>query len=276
MAKFIFVTGGVVSGLGKGITAASLGRLLKARGFKVAAQKLDPYINVDPGTMSPYQHGEVFVTNDGAETDLDLGHYERFIDEDLNRYSNLTTGKVYWNVLNKERRGEYLGETVQVIPHITNEIKSFIYSVQEKTDADIVITEIGGTTGDIESQPFLEAIRQVSCEAGRSNCLFIHVTLIPYLESSGEHKSKPTQHSVKQLQSFGIMPDIIVARCDRPVDDPSIFRKIALFCNVKEDCVIENLTLPVLYEAPSCWRKQDLPRSCFASWASRKRRRSAI
>ena len=250
MAKFIFVTGGVVSGLGKGITAASLGRLLKARGFKVAAQKLDPYINVDPGTMSPYQHGEVFVTNDGAETDLDLGHYERFIDEDLNRYSNLTTGKVYWNVLNKERRGEYLGETVQVIPHITNEIKSFIYSVQEKTDADIVITEIGGTPGDIESQPFLEAIRQVSCEAGRSNCLFIHVTLIPYLESSGEHKSKPTQHSVKQLQSFGIMPDIIVARCDRPVDDPSIFRKIALFCNVKEDCVIENLTLPVLYEAP--------------------------
>ena len=250
MAKFIFVTGGVVSGLGKGITAASLGRLLKARGFKVAAQKLDPYINVDPGTMSPYQHGEVFVTNDGAETDLDLGHYERFIDEDLNRYSNLTTGKVYWNVLNKERRGEYLGETVQVIPHITNEIKSFIYSVQEKTDADIVITEIGGTTGDIESQPFLEAIRQVSCEAGRSNCLFIHVTLIPYLESSGEHKSKPTQHSVKQLQSFGIMPDIIVARCDRPVDDPSIFRKIALFCNVKEDCVIENLTMPSLYQCP--------------------------
>ena len=250
MKKYIFVTGGVISGLGKGITAAALGRLLKSRGYKVASQKLDPYINIDPGTMSPYQHGEVFVTNDGAETDLDLGHYERFIDEDLNRYSNLTTGKVYWNVLNKERRGEYLGETVQVIPHITNEIKSFIYSVQEKTDADIVITEIGGTTGDIESQPFLEAIRQVSCEAGRSNCLFIHVTLIPYLESSGEHKSKPTQHSVKQLQSFGIMPDIIVARCDRPVDDPSIFRKIALFCNVKPDCVIENITLPCLYEAP--------------------------
>lgn len=249
MAKFIFVTGGVVSGLGKGITAASLGRLLKARGFKVAAQKLDPYINVDPGTMSPYQHGEVYVTEDGAETDLDLGHYERFIDEDLNRYSNLTTGKVYWNVLNKERNGEYLGETVQVIPHITNEIKSFIYHVQEQTDADIVITEIGGTTGDIESQPFLEAIRQVSHEAGRGNCLFIHVTLIPYLESSGEHKSKPTQHSVKQLQSFGIMPDVIVARCDRPVE-PSILKKIALFCNVKEDCVIENLTLPVLYEAP--------------------------
>lgn len=249
MAKYIFVTGGVVSGLGKGITAASLGRLLKARGFIVAAQKLDPYINVDPGTMSPYQHGEVFVTEDGAETDLDLGHYERFIDEDLNRYSNLTTGKVYWNVLNKERRGEYLGETVQVIPHITNEIKSFIYSVREKTDADIVITEIGGTTGDIESQPFLEAIRQVSLEAGRGNCLFIHVTLIPYLESSGELKSKPTQHSVKQLQSFGIMPDIIVARCDRPIE-ASILKKLALFCNVKEDCVIENLTLPVLYEAP--------------------------
>ena len=249
MAKFIFVTGGVVSGLGKGITAASLGRLLKARGYKVAAQKLDPYINVDPGTMSPYQHGEVFVTDDGAETDLDLGHYERFIDENLNRFSNLTTGKVYWNVLNKERRGEYLGETVQVIPHITNEIKSFIYSVQEKTDADFVITEIGGTTGDIESQPFLEAIRQVSHEAGRGNCLFIHVTLIPYLESSGELKSKPTQHSVKQLQSFGIMPDIIVARCDRPVDS-SILKKIALFCNVKEDCVIENRTLPILYEAP--------------------------
>lgn len=249
MAKYIFVTGGVVSGLGKGITAASLGRLLKARGFKVAAQKLDPYINVDPGTMSPYQHGEVFVTEDGAETDLDLGHYERFIDEDLNRFSNLTTGKVYWNVLNKERRGEYLGETVQVIPHITGEIKSFIYSVQENTDADFVITEIGGTTGDIESQPFLEAIRQVSHESGRENCLFIHVTLIPYLKSSGELKSKPTQHSVKQLQSFGIMPDIIVARCDRPVE-PDILKKIALFCNVKEDCVIENRTLSVLYEAP--------------------------
>ena len=249
MSKYVFVTGGVVSGLGKGITAASLGRLLKARGFKVAAQKLDPYINIDPGTMSPYQHGEVYVTEDGAETDLDLGHYERFIDEDLNRYSNLTTGKVYWNVLNKERKGEYLGETVQVIPHITNEIKSFIYHVQEQTDADIVITEIGGTTGDIESHLFLEAIRLASHEAGRGNCIFIHVTLIPYLESSGEHKSKPTQHSVKQLQSFGIMPDVIVARCDRPVE-PSILKKIALFCNVKEDCVIENLTLPVLYEAP--------------------------
>ena len=249
MAKYIFVTGGVVSGLGKGITAASLGRLLKSRGLRIAAQKLDPYINVDPGTMSPYQHGEVFVTDDGAETDLDLGHYERFIDEDLNQFSNLTTGKVYWNVLSKERRGEYLGETVQVIPHITNEIKSFIYSVGTKTNADVVITEIGGTTGDIESQPFLEAIRQVSHEVGRDNCLFLHVTLVPYIKSSGEHKSKPTQHSVKELQSFGIMPDIIITRCDEPID-PSIRQKIALFCNVKEDCVIENLTLPVLYQAP--------------------------
>lgn len=249
MAKYIFVTGGVVSGLGKGITAASLGRLLKARGLKVAAQKLDPYINVDPGTMSPYQHGEVFVTEDGAETDLDLGHYERFIDEDLNQFSNLTTGKVYWNVLNKERRGEYLGSTVQVIPHITNEIKEFIYSVGQKTDADIVITEIGGTTGDIESQPFLEAIRQVAIEVGRGNSLFIHVTLVPYIKSSGEHKSKPTQHSVKELQSMGISPDIIVMRCDEPVDE-SIRQKIALFCNVKQDCVIENITIPVLYRAP--------------------------
>lgn len=247
--KYIFVTGGVVSGIGKGITAASLGRLLKARGFKVAAQKLDPYINVDPGTMSPYQHGEVFVTEDGAETDLDLGHYERFIDEDLNKYSNLTTGKVYWNVLNKERQGKYLGETVQVIPHITNEIKEFIYSVGEKSKADIVITEIGGTTGDIESQPFLEAIRQVSKEVGTENSLFIHVTLIPYIKSSGEHKSKPTQHSVKELQSMGITPDIIVMRCDEPVDE-SIRQKISLFCNVKPDCVIENITLPVLYKAP--------------------------
>lgn len=247
--KYIFVTGGVVSGLGKGITAASLGRLLKARGFKVAAQKLDPYINVDPGTMSPYQHGEVYVTEDGAETDLDLGHYERFIDEDLNKYSNLTSGRVYWNVLNKERRGEYLGETVQVIPHITNEIKSFIYSVGRKTDADIVITEIGGTTGDIESQPFIETIRQVSHEVGRENSLFIHVTLVPYLPGSDEYKTKPTQHSVKELQGMGISPDIIVLRCDGKLDE-NIFRKIALFCNVKPDCVIQNITVPVLYEAP--------------------------
>ncbi len=249
MRKYIFVTGGVVSGLGKGITAASLGRLLKARGLVVAAQKLDPYINVDPGTMSPYQHGEVYVTEDGAETDLDLGHYERFIDEDLNRYSNLTTGKVYWNVLNKERRGEYLGSTVQVIPHITNEIKEFVYSVGKKTDADVIITEIGGTIGDIESQPFIEAVRQISLEVGRENALFIHVTLVPFLSCSDEHKSKPTQHSVKELQGMGINPDIIVLRCDRPLEE-SIFRKIALFCNVREECVIENLTLPDLYEAP--------------------------
>ena len=250
MAKYIFVTGGVVSGLGKGITAASLGRLLKARGLKVAAQKLDPYINVDPGTMSPYQHGEVYVTEDGAETDLDLGHYERFIDEDLNKYSNLTTGKVYSNVLSKERRGEYLGTTVQTIPHITDEIKRFIYRVGEQAGADIVITEIGGTIGDIESQPFIEAIRQVGHEVGQENSLYIHVTLVPFLKASGEHKSKPTQHSVKELQGLGISPDIIVLRCDEPITDESIFRKIAGFCNVKPDCVIENLTLSVLYEAP--------------------------
>ena len=249
MTKYVFVTGGVVSGLGKGITAASLGRLLKARRLKVAAQKLDPYINVDPGTMSPYQHGEVYVTEDGAETDLDLGHYERFIDEDLNRFSNLTTGKVYWNVLNKERRGEYLGSTVQVIPHITNEIKEFVYNVGKHSDADIVITEIGGTIGDIESQPFIEAVRQISLEVGRENSLFIHVTLVPYLSGSDEHKSKPTQHSVKELQGLGIHPNLIVLRCDRPLE-PSIFQKIALFCNVKPDCVIENITLPNLYEAP--------------------------
>ena len=249
MTKYIFVTGGVVSGLGKGITTASLGRLLKSRGLKVAAQKLDPYINVDPGTMSPYQHGEVYVTEDGAETDLDLGHYERFIDEDLNKYSNLTTGKVYWNVLNKERRGEYLGSTVQVIPHITNEIKEFIYSVGKKTGADVVITEIGGTIGDIESQPFIEAVRQISLEVGRKNSLFIHVTLVPYLRGSEEHKSKPTQHSVKELQGMGVNPNIIVLRCDEPLED-SIFQKIALFCNVKPNCVIENITLTNLYEAP--------------------------
>ncbi len=249
MTKYIFVTGGVVSGLGKGITAASLGRLLKTRGLRVAAQKLDSYINVDPGTMSPYQHGEVYVTEDGAETDLDLGHYERFIDEDLNRFSNLTTGKVYWNVLNKERRGEYLGSTVQVIPHITNEIKDFVYRVGKQTDADVVITEIGGTIGDIESQPFLEAVRQISLEVGRENSLFIHVTLVPFLSGSDEHKSKPTQHSVKELQGMGINPNIIVLRCDQPLED-SIFKKISLFCNVRPDCVIENLTLPCLYEAP--------------------------
>ena len=257
MTKYIFVTGGVVSGLGKGITAASLGRLLKARGLKVAAQKLDPYINVDPGTMSPYQHGEVYVTEDGAETDLDLGHYERFIDEDLNKFSNLTTGKVYWNVLNKERRGEYLGSTVQVIPHITNEIKEFVYRVGKQTDADVVITEIGGTIGDIESQPFLEAVRQIALEVGRENSLFIHVTLVPFLRGSDEHKSKPTQHSVKELRGMGINPNIIVLRCDEPLEN-SIFQKISLFCNVKPDCVIENITLPVLYEAPLMLEKSNL------------------
>ncbi|MBQ3761666.1 MAG: CTP synthase [Clostridia bacterium] len=250
MAKYIFVTGGVVSGLGKGITAASLGRLLKARGLRVAAQKLDPYINVDPGTMSPYQHGEVYVTEDGAETDLDLGHYERFIDEDLNKYSNLTTGKVYARVIEKERRGGYLGSTVQTIPHITDEIKHFIYRVAEKTDADVVITEVGGTIGDIESQPFIEAIRQVGLEVGRENALYVHVTLVPYLKAGGEHKSKPTQHSVKELQGMGISPDIIVLRADEKITDEGIFSKIAHFCNVKTDCVIENTTLPILYEAP--------------------------
>ena len=249
MTKYIFVTGGVVSGIGKGITAASLGRLLKERGLKVAAQKMDPYINVDPGTMSPFQHGEVYVTEDGAETDLDLGHYERFIDEDLNQYSNITTGKVYWNVLNKERRGEYLGSTVQVIPHITDEIKAFVYNVGHESGADVVITEIGGTTGDIESRPFLEAIRQISLEVGRENSLFVHVTLVPYLQGSQEHKSKPTQHSVKELQGMGINPDIIVLRCNEPLEE-AIFEKIALFCNVKPDCVIENITLSNLYEAP--------------------------
>ncbi len=264
MTKYIFVTGGVVSGLGKGITAASLGRLLKSRGLKVAAQKLDPYINVDPGTMSPYQHGEVYVTEDGAETDLDLGHYERFIDEDLNKYSNLTTGKVYWNVLNKERRGEYLGSTVQVIPHVTNEIKEFVYNVGKHSDADVVITEIGGTIGDIESQPFIEAARQVSLEVGRENSLFIHVTLVPYLHGSEEHKTKPTQHSVKELQGMGVNPNIIILRCDEPLED-AIFDKIALFCNVKRDCVIENVTLPNLYEAPLM-----LERSNFSSVVCRE------
>ena len=258
MPKYIFVTGGVVSGLGKGITAASIGRLLKARGLKVAAQKLDPYINVDPGTMSPYQHGEVYVTEDGAETDLDLGHYERFIDEDLNKYSNLTTGKVYSNVIQKERQGGYLGSTVQTIPHITDEIKRFIYRVGEKTDADVVITEIGGTIGDIESQPFIEAIRQVGLEVGRQNTLYVHVTLVPYLKASGEHKSKPTQHSVKELQGMGIMPNIIILRTDEKIQDETIFSKIANFCNVKPDCVIENETLPVLYEAPLMLEKKNL------------------
>ena len=249
MKKYIFVTGGVISGLGKGITAAALGRLLKSRGYKVASQKLDPYINIDPGTMSPYQHGEVFVTEDGAETDLDLGHYERFIDENLNRYSNLTTGKVYWNILNKERNGEYLGSTVQVIPHVTDEIKSFIYTVGRTTDADVIITEIGGTVGDIESQPFLEAIRQVAIEVGRENSMFIHVTPLLHVKSSGEYKTKPTQHSVKELRGLGIAPDVLVLRAEGDIDD-EIREKIAMFCNVKPDCVICNKDVPELYYAP--------------------------
>ncbi len=264
MTKYVFVTGGVVSGLGKGIVMASLGRLLKARGLKVAAQKLDPYINVDPGTMSPYQHGEVFVTEDGAETDLDLGHYERFIDENLNRYSNLTTGKVYWDVLNRERRGEFLGETVQIIPHITGAIKDYIYAVGSKTDADVVLTEIGGTIGDIESQPFLEAVRQIGREIGRGNCLYVHVTLVPYIASSGEQKTKPTQHSVKELRQMGISPDIIVTRQEMPLEE-SARHKIALFCDVKPDCIIENLTVPCIYEAPLM-----LERSNFSAVACRE------
>ncbi|MDR1815911.1 MAG: CTP synthase [Clostridiales Family XIII bacterium] len=255
MTKYVFVTGGVVSGLGKGVTASSLGRLLKDCGLKVTAQKLDPYINVDPGTMNPIEHGEVFVTEDGAETDLDLGHYERFIDEDLNKFSNLTTGKVYWNVLMKEREGAYLGQTIQVIPHITDEIKAFIYSAAKTGGADVVITEIGGTTGDIESLPFIEAARQLEAEVGHENCCFIHVTLIPYLYASHEYKSKPTQHSVKELQSLGIFPDIIVTRSEGHVGE-DIRRKIALFCNVKPECVIESVNIPLLYEAPIMFEDQ--------------------
>ena len=255
--KYIFVTGGVISGLGKGITAASLGRLLKQRGLKVAAQKLDPYMNVDPGTMSPFQHGEVFVTDDGAETDLDLGHYERFIDENLTRLSSLTSGKAYWSVLERERAGGYLGRTVQVIPHLTEEIKSFIYAGAISSRADVLIAEIGGTVGDIESQPFLEAIRQISLEKGFDNCLFIHVTYIPYLKCSGEHKSKPTQHSVKELRSIGISPNIIIARADETLS-AGIKEKISLFCNVQPDCVIENITVSSLYEAPLMLNKNGL------------------
>lgn len=247
--KYIFVTGGVVSGLGKGITAASLGRLLKARGFKVTMQKFDPYINMDPGTMSPYQHGEVFVTDDGAETDLDLGHYERFIDENLSINSNVTTGKIYWSVITKERRGDYEGKTVQVIPHITNEIKARVYRVAQQQQTDIVITEIGGTVGDIESTPYLEAIRQVSTEVGKENCMYIHLTLVPCITTSGEQKSKPTQHSVKELLSLGIQPDMIVCRTEKPLED-GLAGKIALFCNISEECVIPNLDLDTLYEVP--------------------------
>ncbi|MGI6212933.1 MAG: CTP synthase [Christensenellales bacterium] len=247
--KYIFVTGGVVSGLGKGITAASLGRLLKERGLKVIAQKFDPYINIDPGLMSPLQHGEVFVTEDGAESDLDLGHYERFIDENINKYSCMTTGKVYTTVLANERKGEYMGNTIQVVPHITNEIKRNMYRVGETAHADIVISEIGGTVGDIESLPYLESMRQIRAELGFRNVLYIHVTLVPYLEFSGEHKSKPTQHSVKELLSLGIQPNIIVCRADRKLER-SLLDKVAMFCSVHKDCVIQNSTLSILYEAP--------------------------
>ena len=249
--KYIFVTGGVVSGLGKGITAASLGRLLKMRGYKVTIQKFDPYLNVDPGTMSPYQHGEVFVTDDGAETDLDLGHYERFIDENLSVNSNVPTGKVYWTILNKERRGDYLGGTVQVIPHVTNELKDRIYRAANSgaETPDVVITEIGGTVGDIESTPFLEAIRQVSYEKGRENVMYIHVTLLPFISGSNELKTKPTQHSVKELLSIGIQPTVLVLRsdCEVPVE---MREKIASFCNVRKEDVIQNLTASSLYAVP--------------------------
>ena len=255
--KYIFVTGGVVSGLGKGITAASLGRLLKARGYKVTMQKFDPYLNIDPGTMSPYQHGEVFVTDDGAETDLDLGHYERFIDENLGIYSNVTTGKIYWSVITKERRGDYEGRTVQVIPHITNEIKDRVYRVAKTESTDIVITEIGGTVGDIESTPFLEAIRQVSHEVGRENCMYIHLTLVPYIPTSGEQKSKPTQHSVKELLSLGIQPDVIVCRSEMELEN-DLSAKIGLFCNIPGECVIQNLDCETLYEVPLELEKEGL------------------
>lgn len=247
--KYIFITGGVVSSLGKGITAASLGRLLKSRGLNVTMQKFDPYINVDPGTMSPYQHGEVFVTDDGAETDLDLGHYERFVDVSLNKNSNVTTGKVYWSVITKERRGDYLGGTVQVIPHITNEIKERIMRVAKDSKTDVVITEIGGTVGDIESLPFLEAIRQMRTDVGKENVLFIHVTLVPYLEMAGELKTKPTQHSVKELRSIGIQPDIIVCRSAKKIPR-ELKEKIALFCNVDPEAVIQNYDADTIYEVP--------------------------
>lgn len=254
--KYIFITGGVVSGLGKGITAASLGRLLKARGLKVTAQKLDPYLNVDPGTMNPVQHGEVFVTDDGAETDLDLGHYERFIDESLSQNSNLTSGRVYWKVISDERKGVYGGQTIQIIPHVTNEIKRSI-AKNADTGADVCFVEIGGTVGDIESQPFLEAIRQFAVDVGRENCLFIHVTLVPYLAASDELKSKPTQHSVKEMLSLGIHPDIIVCRTEHPLTD-EIKKKVALFCNVDKECVIENNNCDILYAVPMMLHEQNL------------------
>lgn len=255
--KYIFVTGGVVSSLGKGITAASLGRLLKSRGYRVTIQKFDPYINIDPGTMSPYQHGEVFVTDDGAETDLDLGHYERFIDINLSKNSNTTTGKIYQSVINKERRGDYLGGTVQVIPHITNEIKERIFRVGQQDNADFVITEIGGTVGDIESLPFLEAIRQVKKDVGKNDVLYIHVTLVPYISAAGELKTKPTQHSVKELRSIGISPDIIVCRSEKPISK-EMREKMAMFCDVDPDAVIQNLTARSIYEVPMLMEEQGL------------------
>ena len=255
--KYVFVTGGVVSGLGKGITAASLGRLLKARGYKVTMQKFDPYINIDPGTMNPIQHGEVFVTDDGAETDLDLGHYERFIDESLTKNSNVTTGKIYWSVLHKERRGDFGGGTVQVIPHITNEIKSRFYRNYNENETHIAIIEVGGTVGDIESQPFLEAIRQFQHDVGRENTILIHVSLIPYLKASGEMKTKPTQTSVKQLQGMGIWPDILVCRSEHPLED-GLKEKIALFCNVPVSHVLQNLDVEYLYEAPLAMEEEHL------------------
>lgn len=255
--KYIFVTGGVVSGIGKGITAASLGRLLKARGLRVTIQKFDPYLNIDPGTMSPYQHGEVYVTDDGAETDLDLGHYERFIDENLTKNSNFTTGKLYWSVIAKERRGDYLGGTVQVIPHITNEIKEKIFQVGLEGNTDVVITEIGGTVGDIESQPFIEAIRQVAGDVGKENSMYIHVTLVPYLRSSGELKTKPTQHSVKELLGLGIQPDMVVCRSEMPMDD-DLKNKISLFCNVAPGNVIQNQNVDTIYDVPLMLEAQDI------------------
>lgn len=255
--KYIFVTGGVVSSLGKGITAASLGRLLKSRGYRVTIQKFDPYINIDPGTMSPYQHGEVFVTDDGAETDLDLGHYERFIDINLSKNSNTTTGKIYQSVINKERRGDYLGGTVQVIPHITNEIKERVFRVGKQDNADFVITEIGGTVGDIESLPFLEAIRQVKKDVGKNDVLYIHVTLVPYISAAGELKTKPTQHSVKELRSIGISPDIIVCRSEKPISK-EMREKMAMFCDVDHDAVIQNLTARSIYEVPMLMEEQGL------------------
>jgi len=255
--KYIFVTGGVVSGLGKGITAASLGRLLKARGLRVTTQKLDPYININPGKMSPIQHGEVFVTDDGAETDLDIGHYERFIDENLTVNANATAGKIYWSVIAKERAGEYGGGTVQVIPHITNEIKQRVYRVGKTGETDIVITEIGGTVGDIESLPFLEAIRQVANEVGRENCMYIHVALLPYLTAAGEIKTKPVQHSVKELLSIGIQPDVLVCRSEVPIND-EIRGKLSLFCNVPKKAVVQNLDVQTIYEVPLTFEKEGL------------------